>query len=356
VGLPSTSELYNYAFRSNLIGLFSNYTFSKKSFNWTTGIHGNIYDRRHIGGEDKQRQLYENIGYKNELGVFTKADYTISRLTFFADIQSRYATFAYHGDVPLNKIDWYFFNPKTGVSFQADKHLIFYYSIGRTGREPTRNDMFGGNDNLLADSAGHAIIAIKEPEYVTDQELGLRHQSDKINLNLNFYYMSFENEIVLNGQLGPNGLALTNEVDRSFRTGVELTANYKVNDQIRLINNSSYNYSQITEQKRSFTPILTPPVIINQEVTCSLKGFLLGFSGRYQGKSFINFANTARINQYVILNARVQYSIDRFQLSLFLNNITNTKYFNDGYVDTDGTKKYFVQSPANYYTSVKYTF
>ncbi len=29
LGLPSTNELYNYAFRSNLIGLFSNYTFSK---------------------------------------------------------------------------------------------------------------------------------------------------------------------------------------------------------------------------------------------------------------------------------------------------------------------------------------
>ena len=356
LGLPSTNELYNYAFRSNLIGLFSNYTLSKKSFNWTTGLHGNIYDRRHIGSEKTLGELYENTGYKNEFSVFTKADYTINRLTLFADIQSRYATFDYHGDVPLSKMDWYFINPKAGLSFLVNNHYTLYYSIGRTGREPTRNDMFGGNDNLLADSTGHAIIAVNAPEYVVDQELGLRHQSDKINLNMNLYYMSFKNEIVLNGQLGPNGLALTNEVDRSYRTGAELSINYKLNDNIHFINNSSFNYSRIKEQKESFTPILTPPVIINQEVTYSQKNYLIGLSARYQDRAFINFANTAQVNQYVILNARAQYDIKGFQFAIFVNNITNTKYFNNGYVDVDGTKKYFVQAPTNFYTSVKYTF
>ncbi|MDP9076687.1 MAG: TonB-dependent receptor [Bacteroidota bacterium] len=356
LGLPSTNELYNYAFRSNLVGFFSNYTFSKKSFNWTTGVHGNIYDRRHIGSEKTLGQLYTNTGYKNEFSVFTKADYTIHRLTFFADIQPRYASFDYHGDVPLNKMDWHFINPKAGISFEVNNHSTLYYSIGRTGREPTRNDMFGGNDNLLADSLGHAIIAVNAPEYVVDQELGLRHQMGRMNLNLNFYYMSFKNEIVLNGQLGPNGLALTNEVDRSYRTGAELSIDYKVNDNIHLINNSSYNYSRIKEQTASFTPILTPPVIINQEVTYNRKAFLIGLSARYQDRSFINFANSAQVNQYVTLNTRLQYDIKEFQFDIFVNNITNTKYFNNGYVDTDGTKKYFVQSPTNFYTSVKYTF
>src|SRR5690606_15328140 len=35
LGLPTNNELYNYAFQSNLIGFFSNYTFSKKRFTWT---------------------------------------------------------------------------------------------------------------------------------------------------------------------------------------------------------------------------------------------------------------------------------------------------------------------------------
>jgi len=356
LGLPTTNELYNYAFQSNLIGFFSNYTFSKKRFNWTTGIHGNIYDRKHIGSEKTLGQLYKNTGYKNEVSVFTKADYTFKWLTFFADIQYRYSTFDYKGTVALGKTQWHFINPKAGLSVEIKPNSIIYYSIGSTSREPTRNDMFGGNDDLLADSLGNAILSIKTPEYVLDHELGFRHQSKKLNFNLNLYYMDFKNEIVLDGKFGPNGLALTNNVEQSFRIGVELSVTYKVSKSFSLINNSSFNYSRIKEQKEVFTPILTPPLIINQEAEYSYKGFSVVVSARYQDKSFIDFANTSTVKSYFLLNGRVSYDIKGFQICVFVNNITNSKYFNNGYVDFDGSKKYFVQAPTNFYASIKYSF
>lgn len=356
LGLPATSELYNYAFQSNLIGFFSNYTFSKKQFNWTAGIHGNTYDRQHIGSESTLGQLYKNTGYKNEASVFTKADYTFKLFTFFTDIQYRYSSFDYKGTVALNKMGWYFINPKFGLSVDVKPNSIIYYSIGSTGREPTRNDMFGGNDDLLADSSGNAIVSIKTPEYVVNQELGFRHQSSKLNFNLNFYYMDFKNEIVLDGKFGPNGLALTNKIEQSFRTGVELSVTYKVSKSLSLINNSSFNYSRIKEQTEVFSPILTPPLIINQEAVYSYKGFLVAVSARYQDKSFIDFANTSIVKSYFLLNGRVNYDIKGFQFCVFINNITNSKYLNNGYVDFDGSKKYFVQAPTNFYASIKYSF
>jgi iron complex outermembrane recepter protein len=356
LGLPTTNELYNYAFQSNLIGFFSNYTYSKTGFNWTTGVHGNTYDRQHIGSEKTPGQLYKNKGYKNEASIFTKADYIFNRLTFFADIQYRYSSFDYKGAAAINKMQWHFINPKGGLSVEVKPNSIFYYSIGRTGREPTRNDMFGGNDDLLTDSIGNAILSIKTPEYVLNHELGFRHQSKKLNFNLNFYYMDFENEIVLDGKFGPNGLALTNKVEKSFRTGVELSVTYKVSKGFSLINNSSFNYSRIKEQKEIFTPILTPPLIINQEAVYSYKGFSIAVLSRYQDKSFIDFSNTSKLKSYFLLNGRVSYDIKDFQFCVFVNNITNSKYFNNGYVDFDGSKKYFVQAPANFYTSIKYSF
>ena len=356
LGLPTTSELYNYAFQSNLIGFFSNYTFSKKHFNWTTGIHGNTYDRQHIGSEKTLGQLYKNTGYKNEVSVFTKADYTFKWLTLFADIQYRYSSFDYKGTVTLDKIQWHFINPKAGLSVEVKQNSVIYYSIGSTGREPTRNDMFGGNDDLLADSLGNAIVSIKTPEYVVNQELGFRHQSSKLNFNLNLYYMDFKNEIVLDGKFGPNGLALTNKVEQSFRTGVELSVTYKISKSFSLINNSSFNYSRIKEQKEVFTPILTPPLIINQEAVYFYKGFSVAVSVRYQDKSFIDFANTSTVKSYFLVNGRVSYDIKGFQFYVFVNNIANSNYFNNGYVDFDGSKKYFVQAPTNFYASIKYSF
>lgn len=356
LGLPSTSELYNYAFQSNLAGFFSNYIFSKNGFHWTTGIHGNIYDRRHTGSEKALGQLYRNTGYKNEASVFTKSGYTFRWITFFADIQYRYSSFAYKGAVALNKMQWHFINPKAGLSIEVKPGSVIYYSIGSTGREPTRNDMFGGNDDLLSDSLGKAMLSIKTPEYVLNHELGFRSQSRKLNFNLNLYYMDFRNEIVLYGKFGPNGLALTNKVEQSFRTGIELSFTYKVSKNLSLINNSSFNYSRIKEQKEVFTPILTPPFIINQEAVYSCKDFSVAASARYQDKSFIDFANTSTIRSYFLLNGRVSYGIKGLQFNIFVNNITNSKYFNNGYIDFDGSKKYFVQAPVNFYASIKYSF
>jgi iron complex outermembrane receptor protein len=356
LGFPSTDELYNYAFRSNLVGFFSNYTFSKNNFNWTSGIHGNTYNRRHTGSEKTAGQLYVNNGYKNEISLFTKADYKINCFTIFADIQYRYASFDYKGSVALDKMSWHFLNPKAGLSFEVKPNAVFYYSIGSTGREPTRNDMFGGNDDLLADSTGNALISVKSPEYVIDHELGFRKTSANLSFNLNAYYMDFQNEIVLDGKFGPNGLALTNKVERSFRTGAEAGITYKLNTNFTLINNSSFNYSRIKEQKEIFTPILTPPLIINQEVVYAKGSFLMSLSGRYQGSSFIDFANETTLKSYVLLNARLQYRKNGFEATLFLNNLTNTHYFNNGYVEYDGSKKLFVQAPFNTCLSLKYSF
>jgi iron complex outermembrane receptor protein len=168
--------------------------------------------------------------------------------------------------------------------------------------------------------------------------------------------MDFKNEIVLDGKFGPNGLALTNKVEQSFRTGVELSVTYKISKSFSLINNSSFNYSRIKEQKEVFTPILTPPLIINQEAVYFYKGFSVAVSVRYQDKSFIDFANTSTVKSYFLLNGRVSYDIKGFQFCVFVNNITNSNYFNNGYVDFDGSKKYFVQAPTNFYASIKYSF
>ncbi len=271
-------------------------------------------------------------------------------------MQYRYVNFDYKGAVALQKLEWHFINPKAGLSVAIKPNSTLYYSVGYTGREPTRNDMFGGNDDLLADSLGNAILSNTKPEYVLNHELGFRFQKSKLNFDVNLYYMDFKNEIVLDGKFGPNGLALTNNVEQSFRTGLELSVNYKVSKHFSLVNNSSFNYSRIKEQTETFSPILTPLIIINQEAVFSKNNFSIALSARYQHHSFIDFANEEKVNSYFLLNSRASYSIKDFQFSVFLNNITNSKYFNHGYVDFDGSKKYFVQAPINFYTSIQYSF
>ncbi|MBV8253098.1 MAG: TonB-dependent receptor [Chitinophaga sp.] len=356
MGQPSNGNLFHYNFRSHFTGIFSNYTLTRNHLNWTTGIHGNIYTRRHLGKDDTAGELYRNRGYKNEISAFSKLEYNLQRFTLYGDLQYRYTTFDYKGSVPFEQMHWSFLNPRAGVSFNAGKHTSLYYSIGNTGREPTRNDIFGGNDDLATDEQHRPLIYNSKAESVTDQELGIKWQYHQLAVQFNGYYMKFRNEIVLNGQIGPNGLLLTNNVSNSFRTGLEFSATYKPCAGLTLTNNASWNYSRIKEDKTTFSPVLTPALIINQEATYRFKQVLVGLSARYQGKSYIDFANTASIDDYLLMNARIQYMLSRYTFSFLLNNLTNKLYYNNGAVDENGAVKYFVQAPRNIYVAVRYSF
>jgi iron complex outermembrane receptor protein len=356
LGLPSTSELYRYAVQSNLLGFFSNFSYSKNRAKLTLGIHGNSYNRQHTGSEKLLGQLYQNTGNKNELSGFVKGELAHSSFRFFTDMQYRFVQFNYTGSVPMQALKWQFLNPKIGMSWIRNASTTWYYSLGYSGREPTRNDMFGGNDDLLADSTGQALLFNTDPEYVFDQELGIRVAKKNWKLDINLYFMRFKNEIVLDGKFGPNGLALTNNVENSFRTGLEWSFTYRISRHLQLVNNSSLNYSRIKEKSTRFSPILTPPVLLNQEFLYNREKLTMSLSGRYQQGAYIDYANTVKLRSYFLMNSRASYQFPKLQVSLFLNNLLNTSYFNQGYIDFDGTAKYFVQAPFHFYASIQYNF
>lgn len=356
LGIPSTDELFNYAFESHFGGFFTNYTYETTKLKWTTGLHLNRYGRQHTGSISTVGETYQNTGFKNEISAFSKWSQQWGRWLLYADLQYRTTAFSYEGSVDLPNQSWQFFNPKAGLTYSIHSKLSAYYSIGRSGREPTRNDLFGGADDLVADSLGNPVLFIVDPEYVTDQELGLRLSTEKWEGSLNLFYMQFENEIVLNGQFGPNGLLLNENVERSYRRGVEMQLTYRPAPWLTLINASAFNDSRIEEQDSDFEPILTPRLIINQEIILHKPSFEIALSGRYQSGSYIDFANENQIDGYFLLNGRASYRLDQWKLSLLVNNLTDTRYFNHAYVDFDGQNKYFIQAPINFYTMLSVNF
>lgn len=356
LGFPITTELYNYAFLSHFTGFYSNFNYHLDKFNLTVGIHGNTYMRRHLGSELNFGELYRNTGHKQEASAFAKLGYRLGDISFFADLQYRFSQFSYTGSTDLAAMQWQFFNPKAGLAWHITPNTTLYYSIGRSGREPTRTDILGGNDDLLVDSLGQPLLAITHAEYVLDNEFGYRMQGRNWGLGANLFYMIFKNEITLNGQFGPNGLALNSSFAQSFRAGLELQARWEVIPGLTLSNNSAVNYSRITEQNTTFSPILTPMFVINQEATYKFHGFITGLHARYQSSSFIDFGNSVQLDDYLLLNALLGYEIKGWQFVFRVNNILNTKYYNQGYIDWDGSTKRFVQAPLNLYGTVIFSF
>ncbi|HEX7869269.1 MAG TPA: TonB-dependent receptor, partial [Chryseobacterium sp.] len=354
IGLPENGEIYNYAFNSNFLGFYTNFQNKFKNGKIVAGINGNIYSRNHTGSELSLGELYRNTGYKNDVSAFAQGEFKAGKWVFSGDIQYRFADFRYKGDLSMNELEWNFFNPKVGINYLINNESNVYFSLGRVGREPTRNDIFMGNDNLMLDENNQLTLGTVTPEYVTDYELGYRFNKEKIKLEFNVFYMDFKDEIVLNGNFGPNGLALTNNVDKSYRLGAEISFNYQINEHWNLKNNSSFVYSRIKEENISFSPVLTPKFIVNQEVNYKLKNLIVNVTSRFQDSSYMDFSNSAKLPSYVILNSGVLYDWNQWQIGFFVNNITNKRYYNYGYTESDGTGKYFIQMPRNFMASLKF--
>ena len=356
---------------SNLIGFFTNYIWKNNNLKLTTGIHTNTYNNKFTESDANSELIYNQVNrIKNEISAFQKIEYKINKIIFNTDIQARKTVFDYESDFMMFKpINWCFINPKIGISWQTTNKGLAYFNIGKTGREPAKYDMFQGNDVAIylcetdenfnpiniPDFANELINSTK-PEYVTDLELGFRKNYKKGQININYYYLNFHNERVLNGAYGPNGLALTNSVEKSIRTGFELFTELIIKNNLKLINNSSFNHSVIKQQNIEFTPILTPQIIINQELIYSLNNFDFCLSTRYQSQSYMNFENSATLDEYILINARIDYKFKKYLASIFINNLTDNYYFNNGTVNFNGEKSYFVQAPRNFYISLKYDF
>lgn len=356
IGLDSTDELYNYALNADFYGAYSNLHYKTDTYDFTAGIHINNYKRDHIGSENITGELYRNTGYRDSYAAFVKYNYYIGDWNLFTDIQYRYSDFDYKGNVDFGKLHWHFTNPRLGTSYQFTESVLAYYSLGKTGREPTRTDLFGGMDNLELNEADEPALFIVDPESVVNHELGLRYQTETMSGNVNIFYMDFDKEITLNGSFGPNGLLLNQDVDQSIRKGIEATLDWQMSASILWKNAISYTHAEIKDNSESFSPVMTPEWIGLSALEYQHSNFTLGMDVRYQDEAYINLANTEKVRSYSLVNVYGIYRQSSIEYQLSINNLFDKSYFASGMINASSQPAYFVGVPINYSFSIKAAF
>ena len=159
---------------------------------------------------------------------------------------------------------------------------------------------------------------------------------------------------VITGKINDIGEPLTSNIDKSFRSGVELTASYKPFNWLRWDGTATFSYNRIKEftetvnvlddyweptgESVDFTyknaPIaFTPSLLGNSMFTFILKNFEAGFQSTFVGKQFVD--NTGKADRelpaYFVNNLRLSYSIPTkkiraIDLTLLINNLFNKEY------------------------------
>jgi iron complex outermembrane recepter protein len=354
--------------------------------NYVNDHFGEIIWARVAGPTNIRDRYYDNTGEKFDVSSFLKVGYKLTdQLYAFADMQVRNIRYKTNGlDKDRLPIDisrnWWFANPKAGFSYQVREGATAYVSYSVGNREPVRSDMI---------DAQQTVVPV--PERLHNWELGYRQTGKKVSYGANAYLMSYNNQLIITGELNDVGAALRTNVDDSYRAGIEMEAGYRFSkklhwmanltlsqNKIRSFTEVEYRYTddysdlEIVEIEHRNTDIaMSPNVIAGSIITYEpLEGVEVNFLSKYVGRQFLD--NTSNVNRsldaYFVNDVRISYSwkprfMQELSLALLVNNVFNLEYESNGYTwgyfrgETDLRQNYFYpQAGTNFMLSLAARF
>jgi iron complex outermembrane receptor protein len=271
----------------------------------------------------------------------------------------------------MRSISWTFVNPRGGFTYRLTPALSAYGSYGTTSREPARNDMFAGFDNL--DTSNVAFVgdlARVRPETVHDLESGVTLSTHLVRLQANVFSMDFRNEIEPIGALSYQGLPLRKNVGRSHRRGVEVDGSVRLTAGLMLSGNATLMRARIADYTddasgasfHGVPPLLTPKLISAQRLEWDASPRLtLWGEGRYTGRSQLDNTGNPELTlpaAYPVDGGAVwRFAGGRHALEVRGNNLANSKRYGSGYGGGSGdTPYYYVLPPRNVFITLKLGF
>ena len=330
----TTGTVYSYGLEHYLYGINAAAKFFWDDIKLTVGSNFFKYKRNHYMNDDLHLSMknvpvtdyYDNTGKKNDFNVFASLSYTLNKFTFSGNIQYRFVDFRYIDHMndfmsfssTDNGTKWDLVNYGLNVEYNVHKNAKVYVRYSEVSREPTRTDMFGGNEMYLGE------ITTNKAERSYDVELGYEVNTDKIKGNLNLYYMSFKNERILNGDFGLNGLPLHDTADKSYRMGVEGSCDWNFIDNFHYVTDFSFSKNKIkSENFDDKYHILTPSVTFNNNIYYKGNSWKVGISSYYRNKMYIDQNNEYQMPEYLTFNVYGSYRYKNFEVSAHVNNIFN---------------------------------
>ncbi|KAB1068331.1 TonB-dependent receptor [Tamlana haliotis] len=329
----------------------ANVTYKKNSLEIISGVSYNTYSGDHFGEVIWARQFapdaeirdhyYDGDATKKDFSVFSKATFKFARkFTGFVDLQGRFVDYKTDGvnsdGVPfVTDANFSFFNPKVGITYKHCDFNSFYASFAIANREPNRDDFKAG---------------VTENETLNDVELGWRYNSEKVNLNTNLYYMFYENQLVLTGELDDVGSPLRATSGKSYRLGLEVDANimftdkFSMNTNVTLSRNKNRDFTSsidgelvdLGETNISFSPNV---VVGNAFNYSPIENLQLSWLSKFVGEQYMGNTDNeeSKLPDYFVNDLSITYVIKpkkifkAIVISGLANNIFNREYVSNGY-------------------------
>lgn len=362
-----------------------NATYNNDKLEIITGTSYSHYTNNHYGeiiwGSDLaantniRDHYYDGKSTKNDFNVFSKISFNLTeKLRTFIDLQSRFVSYKTNGLTskrkPLNVDENFnFFNPKFGLTYTLNDNNSFYTSFAKANREPNRSDFKDG---------------VNTHESLNDYELGWRFKNDVVKLNTNVYFMDYQNQLVLTGEIDDTGDPLRGTSGNSYRLGLEIDADIKLTNNLSVRQNIAVSQNKNVDfftnrdgalQELGNTTIANSPNIVtgNTFTYHPSENFKIAFLSKFVGEQYLSNTDTeaSKLDSYFTSDLNIIYEIETksiFKSIVFtglVNNIFNKEYVDRGYIyldywSTPGTTQeaqgYYPQATINFLAGVTLKF
>ena len=364
---------------------------------------GKDYSYAQLNVRSAANNWYLNTGIKKEVSAFVRGEWLIVPwLTFYTDLQYRRIRLDMDGiddedDLPMDfGKTWGFFNPRAGLTVGAGNSK-FYVSAALGHREPGRSDIKEVIESNNLEGASREL----KPEKMLDIEAGWNYASPRFSAGINLYLMEYRDMLLETGELSASGYAIKDNVDRSYRRGVELTAAWKPFSNLTIGANTTLSTNKIldftkyyevydnldwwtymgqqTEHFDKVTMLMSPSVVgmgqlswtpLQNLARGSFKTTTLSLDAKYVGQQYWDSTEDPDrcIPAYWVANAALTHEFalktGKLGLGLYVNNVLNRLYYADAWVwrayfQEDGwyqEEGVFPQAPRNFMVKVSYRF
>ncbi len=363
--------------------------------NYFQGNHFGEIDwvRNYVGPINPRQEYYRNRGEKWDANFYARANYDFgSGLSAYLDLQYRHIDYTING--VSDNYDWNigaltklnvdqlynFFNPKAGVNWTNGAHRA-YASWSVAHKEPVR-------DNFTDGDPGRYPTA----ERLFDYEAGYNYDARLFSVGLGLYYMDYKDQLVTTGQLSDTGNALSVNVPRSYRAGIELQGalrplswfDWQINATIsrnRIRDFVEYIYEDGWTNPITIncgdTPIaFSPSFTLNNAFSFHHRGIDAQIVSHYVSKQYMNNAGSEEtvLDPYFVTDLHAGYTfknlrgLKKLRIGVSVYNVFSEKYFSNGYsaaeytIGSGGEKiitryaGYAAQAPANFMAMVTINF
>jgi iron complex outermembrane receptor protein len=345
--------------QNKLMGQVATLQVNKDRNEWTFGGGWSTYIGQHFGEvihtlvqPSFYKKYYHFDANKTDANVFAKWLYALQdqRWKLFADLQYRFVSYNMKGfrnnpEVSAD-VQWNFFNPKAGVSFN-DKKWSGYFSYALGNKEPNRDDFEAG------------IAQRPKREQLHDLELNITNKevTKSLLLGVTFYYMYYLDQLVLTGKINDVGAYTRTNIDRSFRAGAEFDASWRYKkgsirytgafSTNKLVDFTEYidnyddpNYEQIAIPHGNTTIAFAPSIVQHLSATYQpFKNAELEWMTKHVGKQYLDNSqnDTRSLDPFINNDFRISYRFaakkiwKEARIMLQLNNVFNSAYEPNGY-------------------------